>query len=135
MTGNNNIYKTIWINEKEEYDGRYIYCFFTAITYKCGQVVLFCSSVYFVSANSYCYFPILFMYNALYFATFIFILHIPCFPFFLIDHNEKQVLLIKWVVFFFKLKNILFVLFNFLKIIILTTYFDVDQRCEIRRWK
>ena len=51
------------------------------------------------------------MCNALYFATFIFILHIPCFHFFLIDHNQKQVLLIKWVVFFFKLKNF-FLLFS-----------------------
>ena len=40
------------------------------------------------------------MYHALSFPLFIFTLYIPCFPFFLIDHNQKQVLLIKWVIFF-----------------------------------
>ena len=40
-------------------------------------------------------FHILFMYHALYFPTFIFTMYVPRFPFFLIDHNWKQVLLIK----------------------------------------
>ena len=46
-----------------------------------------------------CYFPILSMYHGLYFAAFIFTLYVPCFPFFLIEHKQKQVLLIKWVIF------------------------------------
>ena len=45
-------------------------------------------------ANLNCHFHILFMYRALYFPTFIFALHVPCFSFLLIDHNRKQVLLI-----------------------------------------
>ena len=47
------------------------------------------------SSKSYCYFHILFMYHALYFPTFIFTFYAPCFPFFLINSNRKQVLLIK----------------------------------------
>ena len=39
------------------------------------------------------------MYHALYLPTFIFTLYVPCFIFFLIDHNQKQVLSIKWVIF------------------------------------
>ena len=53
MTRNNNVYKTIWKNRDKEYNEKYICCFFTiwnlksAITYKCGRVVLLLTSVYF----------------------------------------------------------------------------------------
>ena len=53
ITGNNNVHKTIWKNENKEHNQKYISCFFTiwnlksAITYKCGWVVLFLASVYF----------------------------------------------------------------------------------------
>ena len=57
------------------------------------------------SVNSYCNFHILFMYHALYFPTFSFTLYVPCFHFFLIDHNQKEVLLIKWIMFFWSSKN------------------------------
>ena len=77
------------------------------------------------SATSYCYFHILCICHALYFLTFIFTLHAPCFPFFLIDHNRQQVLLINWVIFFLKLWNI-FALSKFLKKVIFKTLF--------RRW-
>ena len=63
------------------------------------------------SANSYCYFHILFMYHALYFPMFIFTLYAPCFPFFLINHNQKQVLLIKESSFFWS-SRILFCFFQ-----------------------
>ena len=102
-----NVHKTIRKNGSKEYNERYICCFFTmwnllsAIMYKCGRVVLFLTSVYLPSSNSYCYFHILFMYHALYVPTFIFRLYVLCFNFLLIDHNQKQVLLIKWVIFFF----------------------------------
>ena len=39
---------------------------------------------------------------------FFFTLYDPCFPYFLIDHNQKQVLLIKRVIIFLYLKNIIF---------------------------
>ena len=68
--------------------------------------MLFVASVYFAISNSYCYFHIFFMHYILYFPTFIFTLCVPCFSFILIDHNLKQVLLIKWLIFFLKLKNI-----------------------------
>ena len=117
MTGNNNVYKTIWRNESKEYNEKYICCFFTtwnlksAIMYKSGRVVLFLHQFILSSGNSYCYFYILFMYHTVYFPTFIFTLYVPFFAFFLIDHNQKQVLLIKWVIFFSKLKNT-FLLFS-----------------------
>ena len=63
--------------------------------------------------------------------TFIFTLYVSCLPFFLIDHNQKQVLLIKWVNSFLMLKNI-FLLFSKWSN---SRCFDVDQRCETRRWK
>ena len=122
MTGNNNVYKTIWKNRNKGYNKKCICCFFTiwnlksAIAYKCGQVVLFFTSVYFaISKLPYCYFHILFMYHALYFPTFMFTLYVPCFSFFLIDHNQKQVLLIKWVIFFLKFKNIFLFFWTFWK--------------------
>ena len=46
------------------------------------------------------------MYHTLYFTTFIFTLYVPCV--FLIDRNQKQVLLIKWLIFLLKLKNFFF---------------------------
>ena len=70
-----------------------------------GRVVLPHTSVYFAISKLILYFHTVFMYHGLYFPTFVFTLYIPCFPFFLIDHNWKQVLLIKWVIFFLKLKN------------------------------
>ena len=54
------------------------------------------------------------MYNALYFPTFNFILYVPCFPFFSIDHNRKQVLLIKLFIFFFEAQKY-FLLFQLFK--------------------
>ena len=46
------------------------------------------------------------MYHASYFPTFIFTSYVPCFPFFLIDHNQNYMLLIEWIIFFLKLKNV-----------------------------
>ena len=63
------------------------------------------------SANLHCYFHIVFMYHALHFPTFIFTLYVPCFPFFLIDPNQEQVLLIKWAILFWSSK-ILFCFFQ-----------------------
>ena len=49
------------------------------------------------------------MHHALYFRTIFFVtLYVPCFPFFLIDRNQKQVLLIKRVIIFLNLKIIFF---------------------------
>ena len=53
VTGNNNVWKTIWKNGNKECNEKCICCFFTiwnlksAITYKCGQVVLCRKSAYF----------------------------------------------------------------------------------------
>ena len=97
MTGNYNVYKTIWKNENNnKYNKKYILRFFViwnsknAITYEYGQVVLSSTSVYFTISKF-----------RLYFSTFIFKLCVPCLLFFLINHNQKQVLLIKWIIFVF----------------------------------
>ena len=79
------------------------------------------------------HFHILFMYHALCFPTFSFTLHVPCSSFFLIDHNQKQVLLIKRVIFVLKLKNIFLLISTFWKWSYSQRCFDVDQRCETRR--
>ena len=53
VTGNNNVYKKILKNGNKEYNEKCICCFFTiwnlksAITYKCGRIVLSRTSVYF----------------------------------------------------------------------------------------
>ena len=67
MTGNNNIYETIWKNGNKEYNEKHICCFFTiwnlksALTYKCGGVVLFILPL----ADSYCLysFQVPFLFN------------------------------------------------------------------------
>ena len=112
--------------EKKKRNNKYICCFFTIwklksrLTDKSGQVVLSRTSVYFVSVISYCHFYILFMHHALSFPTFIFTLNVPRFPFYLIDRNRQQVLLIKWAIIFLRLKFFFFALLNFLKMVIFT---------------
>ena len=132
MTGNNKVSKTIWKNGNKEYNEKYKCCLFTKwnlkseIMYKCGQVVLSHASGYFAISKLVLLFSYFFMYHPLYFLTFIFTLHVPCFPLFLIDHSQKQVLLNKRAIFFLKLKNVFFALFNFLKLVIFSSLF--------RRW-
>ena len=117
MTGNNSIYKTIWKNGNKEYNEKYICCFSAiwnlkrAITYKCGRVVVFHTLVYFAISKLIPLISYSFHAPCTTFPTFIFTLYLPCFPFILTNHNRKQVLLIKWVIFFLKLKNI-FLLFS-----------------------
>ena len=51
----------------------------------------------------------------------------------LTGHNQKQVLLMKWVIYFWKL---IFLLFStFWKLAYSQRCFDVDQRYETRRWQ
>ena len=62
-------------------------------------------------------------------------LHWPLmFSLLLIVHNQKKVLLIKWVSFFFELKNICLLFSTFWKWSYLQRYFDVDQRYETQCW-
>ena len=63
------------------------------------------------SADSYCSFRILFIYHALISCSFhvqcimfIFTMYVRCSPFFLIVHVRNQMLLIKWVIFFWSSK-------------------------------
>ena len=117
--------KAIWKNGNKEYNDKYICCFFTirnlkkTIAYKCKQVVLSHTSVYFDISRLLPLFSYSFHVPCISFLTFIFTLYVPCFPFFLIDRNRKQVLLIK----LFEAKKYFFALFNFLKMVIFTTIF------------
>ena len=81
------------------------------------------SSILYISLFCHQQIHILFMYHALYYLTFISTIYVPCFFFILIDHNWKQVLLIKWIIVFLKLKNIFLIDINLLKMIIFTTLF------------
>ena len=85
--------------------------------------MLFLTSVYLAIRKLILLFSYSFHINCIILFNIYFSLHLPCFSFFLIDHNQKQVLLIKWVTFFFQAQKYFFALFNFLKIVILTTLF------------
>ena len=130
-------------NGYKEYNEKYICCFFaiwnlkSTIMYKYGRVVLFLTSIYFAISKLKLLFSYSFHVPCIILSNgYFFILCSVCFPFFLIDHNQKQMLLIKWTIFFLKLKNILFLLIStFWKWSFTQRYFDVDQRCETRHWK
>ena len=141
---NNNVYKRIWKNGHKEYNEKCICCFSTvwnlrsAITYKCGRVVLFLTSVYFAISKliqlfSYSFHVPRITLSSVYY--YFFTLCVPCFLFFLIDHNQKQVLLTKWVIVLLKLKNIFFLFLTFWKWSHSQRCFDVDQLYETWRWK
>ena len=92
------------------------------IAYKCERLVLSRTSVYFAISKLIPLFSYSFHLPCISFLTFIFALYVQCFPFFLIDRNRKQVLLIKSL----EAKKYFCALFNFLKMVIFTTMF--------RRW-
>ena len=69
--------------------------FLSAITYKCGRVVLSRTSVYFVISKLILLFPYSFHVPSITLSNAHFYIYVPCFPFFLFDHNRKQALLIK----------------------------------------
>ena len=83
----------------------------STITCKCGGVALFLTSVYFVIRKLILLFSYSFHVPCIILSSVYFYMCVLCFPFFLIDHNQKQVLLIKRVILFLKLKNI-FLLFS-----------------------
>ena len=115
-------------NEYKEYNEKYICCFFTiwnllsAIKYKLRRS----SAIPYIS---------LFCHQQTHSVIFI-VFHVPCiilfniyfyiarsmFPFFLTDHNQKQVLLIKWVIFFWSSKDIFLLFSTFWK-------WSYSQRC------
>ena len=110
MAGNNNFYKKGLkkkkrrkkYNEKNMCGFLMIWNLKSAITYKCGRVVLSGTSVYFANSKL----TLSYSYNTLNLSTFIFAFYVLWFLFFLLDHNLKQVLLIKWVTFFDKKSTI-----------------------------
>ena len=73
-----------------------------AITYKCGRVVLFRTSVYFAISKLILLFSYSFHVPCIILSNVYFYIVLSMFLFFLIDHNQKQVLLIKWVIFPFE---------------------------------
>ena len=95
----------------------------STITCKCGGVALFLTSVYFVIRKLILLFSYSFHVPCIILSSVYFYMYVLCFPFFLIDHNQKQVLLIKWVILFLKLKNIFFCSFQLFEKVIFTTLF------------
>ena len=80
----------------------------SAITHKCGQVVLSRTSVNFATSKltlsfSYSFHVPCIILSNVYF----YIVRSICFPFFLIDHNRKQVLLINVSHFCFRRRSII----------------------------
>ena len=136
------VYKTIWKNGNKEYNEKYLWCFFTkwnlksAISYKCGRVVLFLTQVYFsitklILLFSYCsHVPCIIISKVYYYIV------LSMFPFvFNWSQSKVQVLLIKWVHLCFEAQKYFFALFNFLKMVYSQRCFDLDQCYETRRWK
>ena len=129
MTGNNNVYKTIWKNEDKEYDEKYICCFITiwtlksAVTYKCARVVLFLTSVYFAISKLI----LLFSYS----------FHVPCIILsnvyfyivrsmfrFLFNWSQSKASVVNQISHvFFEAQKYFFALFNFLKMVTFRTLF------------
>ena len=68
--------------------------------------MLFLTSIYFVISKLILFFWYSFHVPCIILnpQTFIFTLYVPCPSFFLINHNQKQVLLIKWAIFFWSSK-------------------------------
>ena len=139
MTGNNNVYKAIWENGNKEYNEIYICFFFTisnrkrAITYKCGQVVLSHTSVYFAISKLMLLFSYFFHVQCILFSNVYFYIVRSMFPFFFNRSKSKASVVNQISHLFLKLKNI-FLLFSAFRI---WSYsqgcFNVDQRCETRR--
>ena len=139
MTGNNNVYETIWKNGNNEYNEKYICYIFMiwnlkcATTHKCGCH----TSVYFAISRLI----LLFLYS----------FHVPCimlsnvcfyfarfmFPFLSIRSqsnvsivNQMSHLLVETQKYFF----CFFQLFENGRSYS-QCYFDIDRRCKTRRWK
>ena len=132
MEGNNNVYKTIWKNGNNEYNEKYICCFFTiwnlksTLTYKCGRVVLFFTSVYFAISKlilsfSYSYHVPCIILSNVYF----YILHSK-FPFLFNWAQSKGSVVNQRVTIFLKLKNIFLLFPTFSKWSYSQRSFDVD---------
>ena len=90
----------------------------SAITYKCGKVVLSHTSVYFAISKLILLFSHFFHLPCI--TKFIFTMYVSCFPFFLINHKQKQVCYSKSHR-FFEAQKYFFLFFNFLNMVIFTT--------------
>ena len=132
MTRNNNVYKTIWKNRDKEYNEKYICCFFTiwnlksAITYKCGRVVLLLTSVYFAISKlillfSYSFHVLCVTLSNVYFYIVRSMFH------FLFNWSQSKASVVNQMSLFFETQKYFFALFKtFLYFVIFTMFF--------RRW-
>ena len=143
MTGNNNIYKKIWKNGKKEYNEKYICCFFTIwnlktpITYKCGRVVLFLTSVYFAISKLILLFSYSFHVKCIILSNIYFYIVRSMFPFLLNWSQSKASVFNQMSHLCFEAQKLWFFLlfWTFWKWSYSQCCFDVDQRDETRRWK
>ena len=140
MTENNNDYKTVWKNGNKEHYEKHICCFFaienlkSAITYKCGRVVLFLTSVYFAINK-------LMLFSYSFHVPSIILTNVYCyilssmFPFLYNWSRSKPSVVNQMNHHLFEAQKCFFALFNFLKWLHSQCCFDVDQRDKTRRWK
>ena len=121
MTGNNNVYKTIWKNGNKYYNEKYICSFFTIwnptspITYKWRRVVLLLTSVYFAISKlilllSYSFHVPCIRFSKIYF----YIVH-SIFLFLFNRLQSKASVVNQRVIFFMKLKNFYLLFWTFWK--------------------
>ena len=126
---NSNVYKTIWKNGKKEYNEKYISYFFTiwnlrsTITYKCGRVVLFLTSVYFGISKLILFFWYSFHVSWIIRSNVYFYIVRSMFPF-LFNWSQSRASVVNQMSHpFFEAQEYFFAFFNFLKMVIFTTQF------------
>ena len=139
VTRNNNVYKTICKNKNKEHIFM-IWNLKSAITFKCGQIVLSHTSVYFPINKLI----LLFLYS----------FYVPCiifskvyvyfvrsmFPFLVNRSQSKASIVNKRVIFILKLKNIFLLISTYVQNNIASTLSNVEtktliQRCKFWRWQ
>ena len=119
MTGNSNVYKTMWKNGNKEYNEKYICCFFTIwnlktpITYKCGRVVLFLTSVYFAISKLILLFSYSFHVPCIILSNVYFYIARSMFPSLFNWSQSKASVVNQMSHFFFETQKYFFALFNF----------------------
>ena len=109
--------------------------FLSAITYKCGRVVLSRTSAHFVISKLILLFSYSFHVPCIILSNFYFDIVSSMFLFPFNQLQSKASVVNQRVTFFFKLKNICLPFSTFWKWSYTERCFDVDQRCETRRSK
>ena len=106
--------------------------FLSAIGYKCGRVVLFCTSVYFVIGKLILLFSYSFYVPCIILSNVYFYIVRSIFPFLFNQSQSKASVINQMSHLFLRLKNSFLLFSTFWKWSYTERFFDVDQRCETR---